>query len=117
MTGRTPDELPVRAIVEITNAAGEVMDEKLDEHVQEYHLPKRPTGPVQAVPDPDYEIPDVDAAAMVSMMSKGFSMAEAANTYGHPLPVVQRVLQAYKARYGAFCESWGAPLGSGFGLE
>jgi hypothetical protein len=96
MSSRTPDDLPARIVVEVSEAAGEVIDEKLDEHIQEYHLPEPRSHPLRAAMFANRSIPDVECSRMGEVMEEeGLSVDELARRFGYPLTLVKREMADY----------------------
>lgn len=96
MSGHTLDDLPARAIIEVSEAAGEIMDEKLQEHVEEYHLPGPRSAPLQFAMWTKHRIPDEVCCRMgEAMEEEGLTELEIARRFGYPLTLVKREMANY----------------------
>lgn len=104
---RTPDDLPVKKIVEIGQRWGQRIQDNtkeqvvsaMEEHVETMHLPPRRSDPVTAVPFPDARIPDLLTCQGIEYMRQGHTVEEAADFINVDALVLERAIVDYRAPY------------------
>jgi hypothetical protein len=99
MSRRTVDDLPARAILAISAAAGEVMEELVQAHEERMHLPPRRTDPVTAVPFAGERLPDTVTCEGIELLRKGHSLDEAADFLSVEAMVLERAIYDYRPPY------------------
>lgn len=108
---RPLDDFPYRAIRQMFVTIDGEMVRKLNDHVEEYHLPKPRTERVSAVPFAGDRIGDVELAKMVEAIeSEDASLDDIAQQFSRPKSLVFRELAAYYRRHTKWvCEyAWSA---------
>jgi len=104
---RTPDDLPVGHIIELSKRWGERIERHTHESVQgavveheeRMHLPPRRTDPVTAVPFAGERLPDTVTCEGIELLRKGHSLDEAADFLSVEAMVLERAIYDYRPPY------------------
>jgi hypothetical protein len=85
-------------------AAKAMVDEALEEHIGELHIPPPRRGRVQAIPFPNVRLSDVQVSRALELFATGGTMEEAALAVGAPIPALERALAEYRPAWRSFLQ-------------
>jgi hypothetical protein len=89
---------------ELFRSIGRVVQNAIERHEDEMHIPPPKRGRLRAIPFPTTELSDVQVSRAVEMLQSGSSLHEAAEVVGAPAAALERALAEFRPRWRNFLQ-------------